>query len=364
MVWTYTPRGNFIVRRAYRLVAGSRIGNIFKGASNEENRKIFWKTIWRLNIPNKVKSFAWKASKNILPTKANLCRRKVLVNPICEAYDTGIENSAHLFWECDKAREVWQAFGLTFDNHGLVFHEFVDLLWRLKFSRCVEDDTLELVLMIAWNIRHNRNQVQHGKARQLSRAILHKARVLLEEFQIANFSMPHFVSDEATHWVASLSPGYKVNVDGGTFTNSQSSRIGVIIWDIVGQMEAAMSKRLPISLGTLESETKALEEGVLFAWDVGVREVVFKSDSKIIIDALQEVNEALATICYIIEGIQQKLQDFRSMQVNHVKQEGNRPAHNLAQHANDVFNYVTWIKKNPNMIESSLAQDVLFLSSS
>ena len=164
--------------------------------------------------------------------------------------------------------------------------------------------------------------------------------------------------------MASLSPGYKVNVDGGTFTNSQSSRIGVIIRDIVGQMEVAMSKRLPISLGTLESETKALEEGVLFAWDVGVREVVFKSDSKIIIDALQEVSEALATICYIIEGIQQKLQDFRSMQVNHVKQEGNRPAHNLAQHANDVFNHVTWIEENPNMIESSLAQDVLFLSSS
>ena len=52
------------------------------------------------------------------------------------------------------------------------------------------------------------------------------------------------------------------------------------------------------------------------------------------------------------------------MQVNHVKREGNRPAHNLAQHANDVFDYVTLIEQNPNMIESSLAQAVLFLSSS
>ena len=172
------------------------------------------------------------------------------------------------------------------------------------------------------------------------------------------------MSDEATHWVASLSPGYKVNVDSATFTNSQSSRIGVIIWDIVGQVEAAMSKRLPIPLGTLESKAKALKEGVLFAWDVVVREIVFKSDSKVIIDALEEVNEALTTICNIIEGIQQKLQDFRSMQVNRVKWEGNRPPHNLAQHANDVFDYVTLIGENPNMIESSLAQDVLFLSSS
>ena len=106
-----------------------------------------------------------------------------------------------------------------------------------------------------------------------------------------------------------------------------------------------MSKRLPIPLGSLESKVKALEEGVL-------------------IDALREVSEALTTICNIIEGIQQKLEDFRSMQVNHVKREGNRQAHTLAQHANDVFDYVTWIEKNPNMNESSLAQDVLFLSSS
>ena len=119
---------------------------------------------------------------------------------------------------------------------------------------------------------------------------------------------------------------YKVNVDNATFTNSQSSRIGVIIWDIVGQVEAAMSKRLPIPLGSLESEAKALEEGVL-------------------IDALREVSEALTTICNIIEGIQQKLEDFKSMQANHVKREGNRPAHNLAQHANDVFDYVTLIEQ-------------------
>ena len=187
---------------------------------------------------------------------------------------------------------------------------------------------------------------------------------MLEEFQTTNFSMPHFVFDEATHWVAALIPGYKVNVDNATFTNSQSSGMGVITRNTVGQVEATMSKRLPIPLGTLESKAKALEEGVLFAWDVGVREVVFKSDSKIIIDALREVSEALTTVCNIIEGIQQKLQDFRSMQVNHVKREGNRQAHTLAQHANDVFDYVTWIEKNPNMNESSLAQDVLFLSSS
>ena len=108
-------------------------------------------------------------------------------------------------------------------------------------------------------------------------------------------------------------------------------------------------------MGPLESKAKAFEEGVLFAWYVGVREVVFESNSKIIIVALQEVGKPLTTICNIIEGIPQKLQDFRRVQVNHVKWEGNRPAHNLTQHAKDVFDYVTWIEENPSVIESSLA---------
>ena len=126
LVWAYTPKVNFTVRSAYQLAVGLEIGNTSGGASNVENAKIFWKTIWRLNIPNKVKSFAWKANKNILPTTANLCRRKVLIDPVCEACEARIESSAHIFSECDKAREVWQLSGLTFDTHRLVFPKFVD----------------------------------------------------------------------------------------------------------------------------------------------------------------------------------------------------------------------------------------------
>ena len=155
LVWAYTPKVNFTVRSAYKLAVDLGIGNTSGGASNVENAKIFWKTIWRLNIPNKVKSFAWKANKNILPTKANLCRRKVLIDLVCEACEARIESSARIFSECDKAREVWQLSGLTFDTHRLVFPKFVDWLWHLKFSQRVGDDTLELVLMIAWKIWYN-----------------------------------------------------------------------------------------------------------------------------------------------------------------------------------------------------------------
>ena len=52
--------------------------------------------------------------------------------------------------------------------------------------------------------------------------------------------------------------------------------------DHEGRVEAAISKSIPISLGLLEAEAKALEESIYFAWDVGVRDVIFECDSQIV----------------------------------------------------------------------------------
>ena len=66
--------------------------------------------------------------------------------------------------------------------------------------------------------------------------------------------------DKEAYWVDPLYHRYKVNVDGAT-TNSQSSKVGVIIRDSTGQVETAMSKRLSIPSGPLESEAKHLRRG-------------------------------------------------------------------------------------------------------
>ena len=66
----------------------------------------------------------------------------------------------------------------------------------------------------------------------------------------------------------------------GLLLLTQSVGDGVIIRDNKGQVEAALSKNLPILLGPTEIEAKSLEEGVLFVWDVSVQDMVLESDSK------------------------------------------------------------------------------------
>ena len=46
--------------------------------------------------------------------------------------------------------------------------------------------------------------------------------------------------------------------------------MGAVIRDTEGRVTAALSKHLLLPLGTLEAEVKALEGGVLFAYDAGI----------------------------------------------------------------------------------------------
>lgn len=65
------------------------------------------KKIWELNVPDSVKVFIWKALSEVLPTKCNLFKRKIIDNslyPICEQIE---ETSCHALWSYVAASNVW-----------------------------------------------------------------------------------------------------------------------------------------------------------------------------------------------------------------------------------------------------------------
>ena len=146
----------------------------------------------------------------------------------------------------------------------------MDFIWHLIFGVRVGQELLELVAMVAWCMWFNRSKVRLGKPRQKGLAILQRARFLLYEFQMVNLKIHSGGLNEDAQWSPPKAPWYKLNVDGATFESSHSSGVGAVIRDFAGRVEVALSKNIPYPLGPLEIEAKALEEGVHFAWDVGV----------------------------------------------------------------------------------------------
>ena len=78
--------------------------------------------------------------------------------------------------------------------------------------------------------------------------------------------------------------------------------------------------------------------GVSFVWDTGIRDVVVESDSKIVADTLLGLCTPPMVVSNVLTGIAYKLQDFRSVQVSHVKHQGNKLVHLLAKFAKEIDN--------------------------
>lgn len=65
--------------------------------STDSSLHVFWKKLWRLPTPHKVRHFAWRACRDILPTKDNLQQRRVLSENLCDECGTVTESSSHFF---------------------------------------------------------------------------------------------------------------------------------------------------------------------------------------------------------------------------------------------------------------------------
>ena len=59
-------------------------------------------------------------------------------------------------------------------------------------------------------------------------------------------------------------------MDVAVFSNKKAVGIGVVVRDHEGSMLATLSKCIPLPLGPLAAEAKAMEEATHFARDIGL----------------------------------------------------------------------------------------------
>ena len=75
-VWAETSNGFFSIRSAYKLTLELETNREI-GSCSDGSNIWFWKKLWSIQIPHKIRHFAWRAARDILPTKENLVCRKV-----------------------------------------------------------------------------------------------------------------------------------------------------------------------------------------------------------------------------------------------------------------------------------------------
>lgn len=201
--------------------------------------------------------------------------------------------------------------------------------------------------------------MRNGGKDRAGRDITRSSLSLLEEFQIVNESHQAKRTNvpEVVKWLPPRPGCYKVNVDGAVFSKRKQVGIGVVIRDNLGEVVAALSKKMELPLGALEIEAKALEEGIQFASDVGVRDVIFEGDSMTIYNSVQGLSEPPSSVQNIVAGILRNVQSFRTFEFTHTRRQGNVPAHLLAQYAANVESYSAWLEECPSFMVHACEQD-------
>ena len=220
----------------------------------------------------------------------------------------------------------------------------MDFLWHLIFKQRVDTKLVELVIITAWSVWLSRNNAYLGKARQSPLETTLRARSLLHEYKLAHTRPTQLKEAMDGRWVPPTFPWYKVNVDAAVFSHLGITGIGVIIRDHFGSVIAALSKRLPLPLAPLEAEAKALDEAMVFAWEIGVKDVIFEMDSATICHAIESPTDAPVSISTVVSELCSRLHEFRTFQASHVGHQGNKPAHILAAFAKNIDSFVTWME--------------------
>uniref|UniRef100_A0A803PK91 Reverse transcriptase zinc-binding domain-containing protein n=1 Tax=Cannabis sativa TaxID=3483 RepID=A0A803PK91_CANSA len=107
LIWGFHQSGIITINSAYHLASAA--ANVTSPSSSDPNPfKIWWKTLWTLPIPPKIKHFTWKAFNHNLPCALNLFHKKVLNEPFCHFCGGDPESVTHVLIDCTRARRVWK----------------------------------------------------------------------------------------------------------------------------------------------------------------------------------------------------------------------------------------------------------------
>lgn len=124
--WKYTSNGVYTVKNGYWEACKIGIGGQVCGPSNYLSVS-WWRALWRLSVPSKVKLLLWRACHNAIPCFFSLASRRISDHRECPLCSGGEENVMHVFWRCVAVRRVWKQFDFYQILKNGAFVSFADL---------------------------------------------------------------------------------------------------------------------------------------------------------------------------------------------------------------------------------------------
>ncbi|KAK9993430.1 hypothetical protein SO802_023133 [Lithocarpus litseifolius] len=324
--------------------------------------KKVWHSLWSFKIPNKVKVFGWRVCTEILPTRANLVRRRVIPDDKCPICLRELETTIHAIWECAAVQDIWAGSCRKLQKRSLIPTDMMQLMDYLM-DRLTREE-LELFWIQAWLAWNQRNRVLFGGTLMDPRILNRRAKEFLTEYKAAQVQLT--VTQVEQHGSATWQPPpssvYKLNFDAAIFAELDRTGVGAIIRNEHGQVMAAMTASGPKVSSSEEAELLARRRSMEFAVDAGFTKLIIEGDNVTVMQAISSSRINCSILGYVVDNIRHLIHCLEWARTSFTRRGGNKVAHALAQHARySLDNDVYWMEDSPPPAVEALIQDVMFL---
>ncbi|KAA3489699.1 reverse transcriptase [Gossypium australe] len=126
IIWRGKPTGEYSVRSGHKFL--SHVGQ----NQVQDSYKHFYKRLWNLGLPLKIKIIVWRSSCNYLPNYSNLHYRRIMGSSTCRRCQTEAKMMEHLFRNCPVAKETWERSDIVWPaSEESMCKRFACALWRI-----------------------------------------------------------------------------------------------------------------------------------------------------------------------------------------------------------------------------------------
>lgn len=348
-LWLFDANGEFTVKSCYRQLVGE---------SNMSNAG-FWKKLWSLELPGKVRFFLWRTCRSCLPTGKALVNKRVNIDGKCPWCRMEEEDEKHVLFECQFAKEVWTSTSMV-QWVQISPGETISEVFRRLFSSGTRAQCA-LLALICWSLWNRRNKWLWNRVSVSIFGTTSSAMNLLTDWKTAQVDHVKHASASninVRRWQAPQQNWVKINMDAAIFADIRTIGIGGIIRDANGKFLKAICKKVEGSWSPREAEALSLKEILSWTKQYGFTRCVFETDSKLLADACNG-GSGRSYFHDIVRECVDLIKHFENVLVRFTHRSANEVAHTLARVSRSMSDLQEWDGVAPSFLSDVLTYDLI-----
>ena len=220
-----------------------------------------------------------------LPSKENLKKRAIPIDPICHLCSRENESVLHALWGCAKVKSVWATdFGWV-DKKKVDSGSFSDLVQLIQ----EKSHTVSLFSITAWSIWHHRNKSRLQESSLPLDRIAGFTREYLQSFKTQGARVSLSTCSRLPsqkRWHPPSLDCFKTNYDGAMFDESDEAGLGVVIRNSKGQVMVALSEKIKKPPSVMALELLAARRAAILVSEIGFQQSRFEGDLEVVVKSL------------------------------------------------------------------------------